>query len=413
MKKRILLLGYNFFPEPTGIGKYNTEMMQWLAKNGYDCTVLTTYPYYPYWQVQPPYDKNKLRYSTEQLPVGATSSLLVHRVPMYVPATPSGLKRILLDVSFSITAFGRLLHLFVNKKFDYVLVVAPSFQFGLLGIMCKKIWGAKLIYHIQDMQIEAARDLKLIKSTKVINTLFKTEKYIFNNADYISSISDGMVSRITQKAQKKVVLFPNWADTTLIYPLPDKGSLKQEFGFGESDKIALYSGAIGEKQGLEAILLAAKALEAQPALRFVICGSGPYEKNLRAQAVAMQLQNITFLPLQPLERLNALLNMADVHLVIQKANASDLVMPSKLTNILAVGGLALITANAESGLYQLVTRYQMGLLVPAEDQEALNEGLRYALTHDTSLLTANARAYAEQYLAIDGVMKRFAQEVLS
>ena len=49
MQKRILLIGYNFSPEPTGIGKYSGEMIQWLGNQGYDCTVLTAYPYYPYW----------------------------------------------------------------------------------------------------------------------------------------------------------------------------------------------------------------------------------------------------------------------------------------------------------------------------------------------------------------------------
>ena len=47
--KKVLLISQNFTPEPTGIGKYNGEMMNWLAVNGYDCSVITTYPYYPQW----------------------------------------------------------------------------------------------------------------------------------------------------------------------------------------------------------------------------------------------------------------------------------------------------------------------------------------------------------------------------
>lgn len=412
MKKRILLLGYNFYPEPTGIGKYNTEMMQWLAQSGYECTVLTTYPYYPYWRVQQPYTRKRWRYTTENVQLATGGQLTVHRVPMYVPASPSGLKRIALDMSFSVAAFLKLLPLLVRHKFDVVLAVAPSFQFGLLGVLCKKIWRSKLLYHIQDMQIEAARDLQMIKSPKIINTLFKVEKYIFNQADCISSISEGMVSRIVQKAQKDVVLFPNWTDTKLIYPLPNRAALKERFGLRAEHTVVLYSGAIGEKQGLEAILLAAKAFAHQPALRFVICGSGPYVKTLQAQTEQLQVTNVVFLPIQPLERLNELLNMADIHLVIQKANASDLVMPSKLTNILAVGGLALVTANPASGLYELVAKHRMGLLVAAEDQAALHRGLELALTQDTTALTQQARAYAERYLAIDEVMHHFVQQAL-
>jgi colanic acid biosynthesis glycosyl transferase WcaI len=413
MKKRILLIGYNFYPEPTGIGKYSGEMMPWLANHGYECSVLTAYPYYPYWQVQPPYEAKSSWYLTETMPVASPGSLTVHRVPMFIPKSPSGLKRILLDMSFSVTAFLKLVQLLVTKEFDYVIAIAPSFQFGLLGVIGQRIWKAKLIYHIQDMQIEAARDLHMIKSTRIINWMFRIEKYIFDRADTISSISEGMVERIAQKARKPVTLFPNWADVNLIHPLPDRAALKTAFGLAGTDRVVLYSGAIGEKQGLEAILYAAQSFAQQPNVKFVICGSGPYEKNLRALTDSLQLRNVVFLPLQPVERLNALLNMADVHLVIQKANTSDLVMPSKLTNILSVGGLAIVTANPDSTLYKVVNKYDIGLLVQAENQTALNAGLQTALTNDMLAIRHNARAYAEKYLAIDNVMHTFEQEVLS
>jgi colanic acid biosynthesis glycosyl transferase WcaI len=40
----ILLISPNFTPEPTGIGKVNGEMINWFAKNGFNCDVITVYP---------------------------------------------------------------------------------------------------------------------------------------------------------------------------------------------------------------------------------------------------------------------------------------------------------------------------------------------------------------------------------
>lgn len=413
MKKRILLIGYNFYPEPTGIGKYSGEMMEWLAKEGHDCTVITAYPYYPYWKVQEPYYKRRFWYTTEKQEFASGGSLTVHRCPMYVPAQPSGLKRILLDFSFLVSAAFKLLQLLTDKKFSSVLVVAPSFQFGLLGIIYKKLRNAKLLYHIQDMQIEAARDLQLIKSDSVINTLFKIEKYIFNKSDTISSISQGMVQRIKNKAKKEVILFPNWTDTELFYPIEDRKSLKEYFGFKGTDKIILYSGAIGEKQGLEAIVQAAYEFKQHQDVKFVICGSGPYKKNLQDMVKNLNLDNLEFFPLQPFDKFNKFLNSADIHLVIQKSNASDLVMPSKLTTILAVGGVALITANKDSSLYSLVQENKMGLLVDAENQQALNEGLQRAIAGNNAPIAHNARQYAEKNLSIVGIMKAFELRAIS
>jgi hypothetical protein len=66
MKKRLLLISYNFYPEPTGIGKYNGEMISWFVSKGYDCTVITSYPYYPYWKIQEPYYKKRFWYTIEE-----------------------------------------------------------------------------------------------------------------------------------------------------------------------------------------------------------------------------------------------------------------------------------------------------------------------------------------------------------
>jgi colanic acid biosynthesis glycosyl transferase WcaI len=410
--KRILLISYNFNPEPTGIGKYNGEMIAWLVKQGYHCSVITAYPYYPFWKVQEPYYKRRFRFSTEGY-VDKTSGgeLKIYRCPLFVPEKPSGLKRILLDFSFLFSAFFRLLIMIPGEKFDFVITVAPSFQVGFLGVIYKKIRGTKLLYHIQDMQIEAARDLKMIKSEKVVNVLFSLERFIFANSDIISSISDGMVTKIREKAGKEPYLFPNWTSVDLFYPIKNKKELKEDFGFQESDKIILYSGAIGEKQGLDAILHAADEMREKKDLKFVICGQGPYKENLQVIAASLNLPNLVFMPLQPFEKFNRFLNMADVHLVIQKANASDLVMPSKLTTILAVGGLALVTANKGAGLHTLIDENKMGVLVDAENQQALNAGILKAVTENLSQFNLRAREYAENVLAFDKVMASFESQI--
>src|SRR5690606_39038974 len=119
----------------------------------------------------------------------------------------------------------------------------------------------KFLYHIQDMKIEAARDLKLIKSAAILKVLLKIESYIFRHADYISTISEGMAAKIRKKSHKEIYLLSNWVNFKLFKPLEDNGFLKEEFGFESSDKVVLYSGAMGEKQGLEMIIMAANALK--------------------------------------------------------------------------------------------------------------------------------------------------------
>lgn len=406
MRKRILFIGGNFSPEPTGIGKYSGEMINWLSTKGFECTVVTTYPYYPQWKVQAPYNKISFWYEKESIssPGNSSNKITIIRCPHYIPKKPTGLKRIISDFSFFLSSSLVIFGMLFTKKNDFVFTIAPPFALGFLGVLYKKIKGAKFLYHIQDLQIEAAQSLGIVKNKFLLKSLFSIEKRIFKNADYISSISDGMIKKIEDKAKEEIMFLPNWADIDKFFPVKNKSKLKTDFNFKEQDKIVLYSGAIGEKQGLEAILQSAENLEAIADLKFVICGSGPYKQNLVHLKKQMNLHNVFFLPLQPFDKLNSLLNMADVHLVLQKDGASDLVMPSKLSTILAVGGVAIVTARPGSSLFSIIDSNNAGLLIEPESQAALDAAIKYAISNEHTEIEINARQYAEKNLSIHEIL---------
>ncbi len=127
---------------------------------------------------------------------------------------------------------------------------------------------------------------------------------------------------------------------------------KSFLGLPDNKKIILYSGNIGEKQGLENVIEAAERLRDEP-LIFAIVGQGGGKARLEKMAQQRGLHNMQFFPLQSYDALPALLKMGDCHLVVQKRGAADAVLPSKLTNILAVGGNAVITAEDHTELGQL------------------------------------------------------------
>ena len=100
----------------------------------------------------------------------------------------------------------------------------------------------------------------------------------------------------------------------------------------------------GEKQGLENVIEAADRLRDEP-LILPLSGRAAAKRGWKNGAAAWSAQHAIF-PLQSYDALPALLKMGDCHLVVQKRGAADAVLPSKLTNILAVGGNAVITAEA-------------------------------------------------------------------
>lgn len=386
-------MGINFAPELTGIGKYTAEMTDWLVDNGYHCTVLTSFPYYPNWKIQAPYTGDF--YKKEVLREGMIN---VYRCPLYVPQIPSGIKRILHDFSFLLSALFMTIYLLFKPAHTHIFCMAPPFHLGFLAILYRFFKGGKIVYHIQDLQIEAARDLKVIKVSQIFIFLFSLEKFIIAHANYVSTISAGMLKKVAVKTKKKVILFPNWADTQLFYPLLPRREMKKEWGFELGDKVVLYAGSIGEKQGLESLIAIAKKLESHSFIKFIICGNGPYQQKLQRLAQDHQLNNIFFIPTQPLENFNNLLNMTDVHLVLQKKNACDLMMPSKLTAIWSAGGLALVTAERGSTLHALISENEMGVVIDCENEDLLLEAILDCCLADHATMNVNARKYAEQSL---------------
>lgn len=410
MDKRILLIGGNYTPELTGIGKYNGEMIGWLSENDYECNVITTYPYYPQWKIQEPYSSKKYWFSKEV--INGKTPIKITRCPHYVPANPSGFKRMVCDISIFVSFACAIVTSLFGKKFDVVLVVAPPFALGLLGILYTRLKGGKLVYHMQDLQVDAARDLQMIGSEFLLKMLFSLEAYILKKADVVSTISKGMTKKVIKKCNKEVVLFPNWVDVNGFYPIKDNMETRMAFGFTSADRIIMYSGAIGEKQGLESILESSNFFKHQTNLKFVICGTGPNKNELIELKCKYALSNISFLPLQPFNNFNRFLNMADIHLVIQKNNAGDLVLPSKLSTILAVGGVSIVTASAGTTLYNIITENQLGIAINPEDQVSLNNSIERLINTDTSIMARNARVYAEKHLLQESILSAFEKNVL-
>lgn len=413
-KKRILLISHNFSPEPIGIGKYNGEMLAWLAKRGHDCTVITTFPYYPFWKVQAPY--NNLWYKKEVVYHGDNKlPLTIYRCPSYIPKNPTGKQRAMQDFSYWVSKFFMVFKLMLfRKKYDLIITIAPPFHLAYLGLMLRRLNGGKLLYHIQDMQIEAARDLKLFRRKSILAGLFKVEHDILQSADYVSSISDGMIKKIRAKIDRDIAFFPNWVDTDEFYPLPDRHLLKTKWGYQLNDIIYLYSGAAGVKQGLERILVSADELRDHAHIKFIICSSGPYQELLVQQAKQKGLTNVAFLPMQSKESFNEFLNMADLHLVLQIAHAGDLVMPSKLTTILSVGGASIVTAQTGTSLYEMVADNDFGYVIEPNNQELLTQTiLNIKLDEELSRKRRNARNYAIEKLNVDKVMGNFVNDFLT
>jgi len=400
---RILIHGLNFPPEVIGVGRSTGEMANWLASRGHQVRVVTAPPYYPDWCVRPEYSRWRYKIA---LNGHSPDGLGIIRCPLWVPRTKSGVRRLLHLASFAASSSPVLLSQ-ARWRPDVVIVIEPTLFCSPAALAVARLTGAKVWLHVQDFEIDAAFELGLLTSPAIRKLALAVERSILNRCDRVSTISEKMVERLEQKGvlRSRCVLFPNSIDTQTIFPMPAASSFRCELGISDSAVVALYSGSMGEKQGLHILAEAAQCLAGHSHIRFVLCGEGPYRTNL--MGLVGGLPNVTFLPLQPDSRLNDLFNLADIHLLPQRDDAADLLMPGKLREMLASGRP--VVATARPGTQIAFCVQGRGLVVPPGSSSALVSAI-CRLAADTDLrkqMGAEGRKFAVANLGRDRLMQDF------
>lgn len=401
---KILLYGLNFAPEPTGIGKYSGEMAAWLAASGNEVRVIAAPPYYPAWAIGPGY--SAWRTVSERW-----QGVRVWRTPLWIPAKPSGLKRLLHLTSFAVSSMPMLVRQMFWRP-DAIVVIAPALACAPGGWLAARLCGARAWLHIQDFEVDAAFRMGLLKGRRAQQTIGLFERWLLRRFDRVSTISNRMLELLHAKHvdPARAVLFPNWVDVGAVPAANENGGYRAELGIPDDAVVALYSGSMAGKQGLELLPAAARELEKRlPNLVFVLCGDGVFKPQIERDCAG--LGNVRLLPLQPSARLGELLCTADIHLLTQHAQAADLVMPSKLTGMLSSGRPVLATAHPGTELATVVSG--RGHVVPPNDLPAFVDAL-VTLAGSPALrkqLGAAARRYAELNLARDRVLVNFETEL--
>jgi colanic acid biosynthesis glycosyl transferase WcaI len=397
---KLLVVGLNYAPDFIGIPKYTTELCEELVRRGHDVSVLTAPPYYPAWEVPAAYRR---AWRSETL-----NGVHLLRAPIYVPKTPNGLTRLLHHLSFAATALPSAILCALTKRPDIVFTVAPSLMSAPAALIAAKLSGARSWLHIQDFEVDAAFELGMLRGGGARRWAERLERALLSGFDRVSTISASMRRLLLRKGVKEdaALEIRNWVDVDTVTAWPSSNtSYREALKIPADHLVALYSGNMAGKQGLETLAEVAALLEARAAkITFLLCGQGPLKGVL--EVACAERTNVRFMGLQPIDKLPELLATADIHLLPQRAEAADLVLPSKLTGMLASGRPVVAMASAGTGL--AIEVEGCGVIVPSGDGAAMAEAV-LLLAQDDALrlgLGTAARRRAEDAWRMSSVIDR-------
>lgn len=401
-KNNITLIGINFYPEDSSTGLYSTQMAEYLSQT-YDVQVITGVPYYPEWEIREDYKNN------DMFLVEGKENITIYRYKQYVPKKPTFMKRILHLLDFTVGSFFNILKI---KKCDLVICVVPFTSSIILGLLLAKWRGAKVWVHIQDFEFDAAvesglaGEQKWVKS-KIFKALFGLEKMLLDKADVVSTISYGMLTKLETKTRTANYFFPNWVDEDFINPAK---AGQHELMQSKKFKI-LYSGNIGAKQDWKFFLRIVEHYRYNENIEFIIVGAGASKEWLIEQTQG--IENVKhFMPVE-YSKLPDLLCSADLHILFQKNDVVDTVMPSKLLGMMASAKPSVVTGNLNSEVAKVFSKCSGGYFFDSAGFSNVIDAIQGLADDKTVCLKMglDARTYVVEHFSTHKVLNHFVRQV--
>jgi colanic acid biosynthesis glycosyl transferase WcaI len=389
---RIMILHMRFHPDLTGTGPLVTDLATDLVEQGNEVTVITSMPHYGRREISTEYRGRMLHRSDFK-------GVDLWRTYVYVPPNPSGFQRGINYLSFT---FMSIVAGLMAKKPDVILCVNPPITVGFSGWLLSLFRRAPMVFNVQDVWPDCLVIIDKLRSPLLIRIFKYLEKFIYRVSSRVTALSEGMKENLTRKGvpAEKVVVIPNWSDVETIRPVERENGFRAAQGLN-GEFVVMFAGNLGFIAMLDKVLEAAKLLENDPHIQFLIVGEGNAKADLVARAGELGLKNVRFLPTQPKEVLPQMLGAADLSLVTLNRRLGQLNVPSKTYSIMASARPVLASVPENSEIARLVEVAGCGEGVPPEDPQSLAQAISRLSGQPEKLRIygANGRRYVEERLA--------------
>ncbi|AZI60798.1 MULTISPECIES: glycosyltransferase [Rhodococcus] len=359
---KILIVGINYSPEPTGIAPYTEGLANAIADAGADVRVVTGYPHYPFWRKMDGFSGLS---SVEQ-----SENLTVQRLRHYIPRNPSFLRRILMEASFALRAtWATLFH-----RADLILCLSPTLLSSAAFVIRTRLLRSRtpVVLWVQDFYGLGASETGQL-SGGLSSLVDRAESWILRKSDHVVVIHP----RFAKHAQdnlgvdsSSVTVIRNWTHLDLSQSACTREDSRKRLGWGPEQKIVLHAGNMGAKQGLENVVNAAHLLgPRQSDIKFVLMGDGNQRAHL--EELSEGCTGIEFMDPVGGEDFTDVLRAADALLLNELADLRSMAVPSKLTSYFASGVPVVAATSSDSASGEEIALSGAGVRVDAGNPEAL------------------------------------------
>lgn len=364
----VLILNQTFHPDVAATAQHMWDLARHLVARGHTVSAVTSRTVYG---------------STERFSKAheIIDGVRIHRVPQTAFGKKHNLGRMADFLSYYVSSLWQMDRI---APPDVILALTSPPMISVLGALLSRFRRTRagkriaLVNHVMDLYPDAAIAMDVLPERGIVTGVMRgITKRTYDCCDAVLALGEDMRDLLLEqyvpshRADRVHVVRP-WASQHEIFPVDRLSNpLRSELGLGDAF-VVLYAGNLGAAHDVTTLVDAIRAARSRPDLRFVFTGGGKGMNVLQEVATREAWTNLTFLPYQPRERLNDLLNLADVHLVSQSPRFTGIVVPSKLFGILAAGKPSVMVGpqDAESG--RILLKHQAGFVTaPGKPDELI------------------------------------------
>jgi len=265
---------------------------------------------------------------------------------------------------------------------DLIFATTTPLTAGISGFFARWLRLKPFVFEVRDLWPELPKAMEVIRNPVVLWAMSVLEWVSYRSADRLIGLSPGIVEGIARRGvpEERIAMIPNGCDLE-IFAAPAEPWRPE--GVKDDDLMAVFTGAHGIANGLDAVLDAAGELKRRERsdIKLVLIGDGKLKPQLQSRAKAEGLNNVVFHPPVPKAKLAGLLVAADVGMQIL-ANVPAFYFgtsPNKFFDYIA-SGLPVIN-NYPGWLAEIITRYDCGYAVPPDDSGSFSDALIHAADH--------------------------------
>jgi glycosyltransferase involved in cell wall biosynthesis len=398
---RIVILSQYFPPEVGAPQNRLYELAVRLQERGAEVTILTAMPNYPQMVIHKEY---KGRWHVKEQMNGLT----VHRSWIYASTSKGIAKRLLNYYSFVISSL--FTGLFRLPKHDYILVESPPLFLGKTAYLISRLRGSKMIFNVSDLWPESAEKLGIVTNKTFLSVATWLEEFLYKKSHLITGQTQGICKDIQSRFPKKDIFWlPNGVDMKYYVASEKDMTWRNSLGFSQEDVLLLYAGIIGHAQGLEVILHAAKKLETEKNVKFLILGSGPEREKLIQLKEELRLSNVTFLDAVGKKEMPTIVRSVDAAVIpLKKLDLFLGAIPSKIFENLAMRKPILLGVLGEAKEL-FIDGGKAGLAFEPENAEDLAQKVRQLISDPEACARFgnNGYEYVKENFTRDLIAQKF------